>query len=163
MMKRKPKQEDVSALPQAGPDTAVLMAKIQQQLVILEQKMDSLISQSSERPFKAEHHAKHFQRFDRFRRQEHRDQGNSYRERSLTKVICAECHKECEVPFRPSGDRPVYCKECFSRRKQGGSFRPEVDKGPAREVNFAQREHAERKPRRKGQDRGRKPVSRRRK
>jgi len=30
------------------------------------------------------------------------------------------CNKECEVPFKPSGDRPVYCKECFSKRKGGG-------------------------------------------
>ena len=33
------------------------------------------------------------------------------------KAICAECKKECEVPFKPSGDRPVYCKDCFSKRR----------------------------------------------
>lgn len=36
------------------------------------------------------------------------------------KAICAECNKECEVPFKPSGDRPVYCKDCFSKRKDKG-------------------------------------------
>ena len=40
--------------------------------------------------------------------------------REMHKAICAECKKECEVPFKPSGDRPVYCKECFSKRKGGG-------------------------------------------
>ncbi|MCK5451357.1 MAG: hypothetical protein KAI70_06295, partial [Candidatus Omnitrophica bacterium] len=25
--------------------------------------------------------------------------------------------KECEVPFKPRDDRPVYCKDCFSKRK----------------------------------------------
>ena len=39
--------------------------------------------------------------------------------REMHKATCAECHKECEVPFKPSGDRPVYCKECFSKRKGG--------------------------------------------
>ncbi|MBI1976302.1 MAG: DNA-directed RNA polymerase [Candidatus Omnitrophica bacterium] len=39
------------------------------------------------------------------------------RPREMFKAICAECKQECEVPFRPSGDRPVYCKECFSKRK----------------------------------------------
>ncbi len=40
--------------------------------------------------------------------------------REMHKVICSECKKECEVPFKPSGDRPVYCKECFSKRKESG-------------------------------------------
>lgn len=33
------------------------------------------------------------------------------------KATCSECKKECEVPFKPSGERPVYCKDCFSKRK----------------------------------------------
>lgn len=39
--------------------------------------------------------------------------------REMHKATCADCKKECEVPFKPSGDRPVYCKECFSKRKGG--------------------------------------------
>jgi len=37
--------------------------------------------------------------------------------REMHKATCADCKKECEVPFKPSGDRPVYCKDCFSKRK----------------------------------------------
>ena len=163
-MKRKSKHEDTSVPPQAEPDMAVLLAKIQQQLVILEKKIDSLISQSSERPFKGEHYSKPFQRFDHFRRHEKRDQGNSYRERKFTQVICADCHKECEIPFKPAGDRPVYCKDCFSRRKQGGSFKGEYDKGPGIEGGFTQRQYSDKKQSRKNQGHGgRKLVSRRRK
>ncbi|MBL7084576.1 MAG: hypothetical protein ISS43_00520 [Candidatus Omnitrophica bacterium] len=40
--------------------------------------------------------------------------------REMHKATCAECKKECEVPFKPSGDRPVYCKECFSKRRDSG-------------------------------------------
>jgi CxxC-x17-CxxC domain-containing protein len=40
--------------------------------------------------------------------------------REMHKAICAECKKECEVPFKPREDRPVYCKECFSKRKDSG-------------------------------------------
>ena len=36
---------------------------------------------------------------------------------SMHKATCAECKKECEVPFKPSGDRPVYCRDCYSKRK----------------------------------------------
>ncbi|MBI3333252.1 MAG: hypothetical protein HYZ93_04095 [Candidatus Omnitrophica bacterium] len=40
-------------------------------------------------------------------------------QREMFKVVCSDCKKECEVPFKPSGDRPVYCKDCFSKRKGG--------------------------------------------
>jgi CxxC-x17-CxxC domain-containing protein len=32
-------------------------------------------------------------------------------------ATCAECHKQCEVPFRPTEARPVYCKECFNKKR----------------------------------------------
>ena len=40
--------------------------------------------------------------------------------REMFKATCAECQKVCEVPFKPREDRPVYCKECFSKRKDSG-------------------------------------------
>ena len=49
-----------------------------------------------------------------------RDGGFGGRPREMHKVTGSECKKECEVPFKPSGDRPVYCKECFSKRKDAG-------------------------------------------
>ena len=36
-------------------------------------------------------------------------------QREMHPATCAECGKETQVPFRPSGDRPVYCSDCFSR------------------------------------------------
>lgn len=41
----------------------------------------------------------------------------SSRGREMHKATCAECKKECEVPFKPSGDRPVYCKECYAKKR----------------------------------------------
>ena len=38
--------------------------------------------------------------------------------REMHSVVCAECGKDATVPFRPRGDRPVYCSDCYS--KQGG-------------------------------------------
>ncbi len=35
-------------------------------------------------------------------------------QREMHKAICAACGAECEVPFLPKGDRPVYCNECYS-------------------------------------------------
>ena len=33
----------------------------------------------------------------------------------MTKVICSACKEECEVPFKPRTDKPVYCSACFSK------------------------------------------------
>ena len=29
-------------------------------------------------------------------------------------AICAQCKKVCEVPFRPNGKKPVFCRDCFA-------------------------------------------------
>jgi CxxC-x17-CxxC domain-containing protein len=28
-------------------------------------------------------------------------------------AVCSNCGKKCQVPFRPSASRPVYCNDCF--------------------------------------------------
>ena len=38
---------------------------------------------------------------------------------TLYKTICSKCGKECEVPFRPNGEKPVFCRDCF--RENGGA------------------------------------------
>jgi CxxC-x17-CxxC domain-containing protein len=35
-------------------------------------------------------------------------------------AICAECKTETTVPFRPRGDRPVYCRTCYSTKVLAG-------------------------------------------
>jgi CxxC-x17-CxxC domain-containing protein len=37
--------------------------------------------------------------------------------RHLYPAICHSCGKETEVPFIPRGNRPVYCRDCFSQRR----------------------------------------------
>ena len=37
--------------------------------------------------------------------------------REMFQIECAECGVEATVPFRPRGDRPVYCSDCFSRNR----------------------------------------------
>ncbi len=48
--------------------------------------------------------------------------GYERREREMFPAVCAQCGKETQVPFQPSGDRPVYCSDCFSgqRSSDGG-------------------------------------------
>jgi CxxC-x17-CxxC domain-containing protein len=42
----------------------------------------------------------------------------SFKRFEMFQAVCASCGKSCEVPFRPNGKKPVYCKECFA--KNGG-------------------------------------------
>lgn len=37
-------------------------------------------------------------------------------QREMHDVVCAQCGKDTQVPFRPSGERPVYCSDCFSKQ-----------------------------------------------
>ena len=56
-------------------------------------------------------------------------------------AICDQCGRECKVPFRPSGDKPVYCSACFDqkggddnrRRDFGDRGRRSFDRGGFRE------------------------------
>lgn len=39
---------------------------------------------------------------------------NNRQQREMFPATCAACGVETQVPFRPSGDRPVYCSDCYS-------------------------------------------------
>jgi len=41
--------------------------------------------------------------------------------REMFSATCSSCGKEAQVPFQPSGDKPVYCSDCFQQR--GGNSR----------------------------------------
>lgn len=42
---------------------------------------------------------------------------------TMHSATCASCGKPCEVPFRPTGDKPVYCRDCFAGRAAMGGDR----------------------------------------
>ncbi|MFA5059650.1 MAG: CxxC-x17-CxxC domain-containing protein [Candidatus Omnitrophota bacterium] len=160
-VRKAPETAAPKAAPKVAPDVADLMYKIEQHLTFLEKKIDTLINQSSQRPaevksfpkpflpFNRPSHSESFSRpshgehFDRPRHGGGREE-NSFRERSMTRAICADCKQECEVPFKPTGERPVYCKECFSKRKDAGTFsgrRDHEHKGHRRE-DFSHTTHS---------------------
>jgi len=129
-VKKRFKHKNLSGAPQDEPGVAGLINKVQQQLSAMERKLDILISQSSKRPFEKSYSQKPFRHFNQPHRHDRGRQGDGPRERAYTRVICADCNKECEIPFKPSGDRPVYCKECFSKRKKGSPFNANRDNRP---------------------------------
>jgi len=48
------------------------------------------------------------------------------REREMFDAKCADCGNDCQLPFKPKDDRPVYCRECFQKHKpaprSGGGY-----------------------------------------
>jgi CxxC-x17-CxxC domain-containing protein len=78
-------------------DMSETINKIHAQLIMLDKKMDALIHRSQPEPKPTT--------------------PKPSNERMMHTAICADCKKECTIPFKPSGDRPVYCQDCFSRRK----------------------------------------------
>jgi len=55
-------------------------------------------------------------------------------EREMHKATCADCGKECEVPFKPTEGKPVRCNDCFRKNRPQRSFN---DRGGNR--NFERR------------------------
>lgn len=72
------------------------------------------------------------------------DRGNDRGPREMFKTVCSNCGKECEVPFRPTNGKPVYCSDCFEEmgngrsnasRQERSDFRPHA---PVQSQNNAQ-------------------------
>jgi len=134
-MKKPVKSKNVPASKKSEPDIASFMVKIQDQLAVLAHKMDSWIAHI---PAMSSHGPAHsapvppqvvpqrpmpqpVSQSPAPQGPREMRSGRGRRERILHKAVCADCHKDCEIPFKPTGERPVYCKPCFSKRKAGGS------------------------------------------
>lgn len=48
------------------------------------------------------------------------NRGNSFGDKQMFSATCDKCGNRCEVPFKPSSGKPVYCSDCFS--KTNGRF-----------------------------------------
>ena len=72
----------------------------------------------------------------------------------MHKAVCSECGKSCEVPFAPNGNKPVYCNDCFGKKKGNSEkwsdgkpeFRPEGRHEHRPENRFEKRDFAPRGP-----------------
>ncbi len=38
----------------------------------------------------------------------------------MHQAVCDKCGRECEVPFKPTSGKPLFCNDCF--KKKNGSF-----------------------------------------
>ncbi|MFA6428228.1 MAG: CxxC-x17-CxxC domain-containing protein [Candidatus Buchananbacteria bacterium] len=52
---------------------------------------------------------------------------DSFQDKKMFKATCDNCGKACEVPFRPSAGKPVYCSDCFGKVDNAGGKNPSAD------------------------------------
>ena len=38
--------------------------------------------------------------------------------RDMHDAVCSDCGQPCQVPFKPTEGRPVYCRNCFPKHKK---------------------------------------------
>ena len=69
-------------------------------------------------------------------------------------ATCAQCGKVAEVPFRPTGERPIYCRDCFGDKRESPRSDSRADFGARREAprNFAERTERPAEPQRTPQN-----------
>lgn len=63
--------------------------------------------------------------------------GDGFQKREVTMhaATCGECGNACEVPFKPSNDKPVFCNDCFisKRNERDAGHRGDNNRGERRE------------------------------
>ena len=152
-MKKSSKSKSTSTSKKIEPDIAGFMVKVQEQLAALAAKIDAWTGQGSAGSFEKKEllasapqesmppksfqqpvPIKSYPQSNPQQRPGEARHSRGRRERPLYKAVCADCHQDCEIPFKPSGERPVYCKPCFSKRKTSQS--PKVENIPNPSVNI---------------------------
>lgn len=69
----------------------------------------------------------------------HKFGGHGAGPRQMFQAICSKCGQSCEVPFKPTSERPVFCSNCFKTQGNAGGgpkFAPKSFGGDNRGGNF---------------------------
>jgi len=51
-------------------------------------------------------------------RKKQANNGQKAAARAMFSAICSNCGVETEVPFKPTGAKPVYCRTCYQEMKK---------------------------------------------
>lgn len=70
---------------------------------------------------------------DRPRFSDRNDRGNDRGPVEMHSAVCDNCGKSCEVPFRPTSGKPVYCSNCFESKRENS------DSGSSRNSGYERR------------------------
>lgn len=79
--------------------------------------------------------------FNKFKNGHGGDRGfdrHSHGPRQMFQAVCSKCGQNCEVPFKPTGDRPVFCNNCFKSQGQDRpKFTPQNFAGQPRQTQVS--------------------------
>lgn len=59
-----------------------------------------------------------------------RSSGGDFRRTELHQATCSQCGQSCEVPFKPNGKKPVFCRDCFKKSDAPSYSKPAYGKPP---------------------------------
>lgn len=126
-----------SSVPKVDPYLDGFMGKLMDRLTSLERKMDTVIahttaSRASHPAPQAPRPAVRQQVFSSPHPMVEPKNLPRHERRTMYEAVCADCKDACEVPFRPSPERAIYCKPCFAKRRAEGRLQPPSrPQGPA--------------------------------
>ena len=114
-----------SSAPRVDPYLEGLMSKLLDRLNALEKKMDTVVAQTGGRPSNQAYQPSRPVQISYSNPHPMAEPKHPTRhERVMYEAVCADCKDACEVPFRPSPERAIYCKPCFAKRRSGNGGRP---------------------------------------
>ncbi len=96
-----------------------ILARIEAQIIALDRKVDALMMRSSSKPVERERSSYSSRGFD-----------SHQKGKMMHKAVCSECGNQCDIPFKPIGNRPVFCSECFAKQQSDGPSESRFDKKP---------------------------------
>lgn len=71
---------------------------------------------------------------NRFSRRRNAGQGGrDFNRLQLHKTVCSSCKKDCEVPFKPTGSKPIFCRDCFQNNRRSNFDNRNDDKNKTTE------------------------------
>jgi len=103
-------------------DVHAVMVQIQEQLAVLDRKLDSFMTKSLKELAEALAASRPVVRPQVQAPSPAGPAPSGFPPRKpMFAIICHECGKDSELPFKPRNDRPVYCRECFAKIKGRGN------------------------------------------
>jgi CxxC-x17-CxxC domain-containing protein len=130
-MKKAVKKKTVKAAKKEKPDVIELVTKLREQMAILEMKVDVLIERLTIKPNEAVHQTLPPNVPGPSMPVVQTPKISQNNGRMMHEAVCADCGKNCEVPFKPREGRAVFCKGCFSKRRSSGAPKPAASEPPA--------------------------------
>ena len=55
--------------------------------------------------------------------------GGGEERREMFSAVCDDCGDDCQVPFRPTEGKPIYCNKCFRKNNETGGEFKRYDRG----------------------------------